>query len=333
MLKVYPSEGPSFISTTKSATGLNAWLVRTERSEMTRRFFPGMAYRDMHPFVAATECVDPIVPAPKGFTKIEHLSIFPFHHCANLLVDPPEDKPDNGNLDVIAKATLPKADAGGTSLINFRSATALNGMDTRVLIVYTKPPSLEEDTTNRSLFGKNQNKIKDFFTGKGMFEHAYIFSTEQKSTFRSCCLEGDTLSVTVLNETGKSDTLITASQFKRTEHGVWLNYIAVSDKQAKQNVYGAKGGFLTENTFFRNNGLGFTMLRTIQLMSCNYGNIPSLFIQVKLATNLAVYLRKIGFRIVKVPGLPVEVDSLAEESAGFARFQDTCHPEASPGFV
>ena len=65
-------------------------------------------------------------------------------------------------------------------------------------------------------------------------------------------------------------------------------------------------------------GLSFALLRAVQLLQCCHGWIPSLFIQVKMDTNLSRYLRRLGFTIVKLPDLSNEISALAKESPGYA---------------
>ena len=98
-------------------------------------------------------------------------------------------------------------------------------------------------------------------------------------------------------------------------------------------MWGTKGGFLPENTPFRGIGLAFSLLRAVQLLACCYGSRPSLYVQVRLDTALAVYLRGIGFNIVRMTGLHAAIADLAVDSPGYAEFKEKCPPDATDGIV
>jgi hypothetical protein len=63
-------------------------------------------------------------------------------------------------------------------------------------------------------------------------------------------LEGEAISINVFNEAGQEDTVVAAAQYKRTNHGLWVNYLAVTPKLVSNSVYGTHGDFLEENTSF-----------------------------------------------------------------------------------
>jgi hypothetical protein len=87
-------------------------------------------------------------------------------------------------------------------------------------------------------------------------EEGYFLTVDQKSQFREQCINGDTLSFTVLSENGKEDTIIAAIQHKPSDVGLWVHYFATSAKCVKKTVYGVRGVFLPEGQSFRSIGLG-----------------------------------------------------------------------------
>jgi hypothetical protein len=80
--------------------------------------------------------------------------------------------------------------------------------------------------------------------------------------------------------------------------GAWVNYFATSAKCVKKAVYGVHGVFLPEGQSFRSIELGFTLLRTIQLLQCVSAYTPTLHIQTNKESYLAKFLQKVGFKSV-----------------------------------
>jgi hypothetical protein len=114
---------------------------------------------------------------------------------------------------------------------------------------------------------------------------------------------------------------------------VWINYVAVTAKPASKAIYGANGGFLPDETSFPGIGLAFTLLWSIQLMTCCYGLSRTIFIQCKWDTALSRYLVKHGFQIIKTPDLAEVLVPLAVESKLVEYLNDFSSPENSPGYV
>ena len=283
-------------------------------------------------FVLCTNCANDIVDPSDSFYQVDLLFVFPFERCVGLYREPPPNITDNGFLQVLSNAVLPQPEKGPPLQIFFRKTFNLPSIQTRVFTVYTANPAPEEEaalTAANSLYGKNIIRLKEFF--RSSYEHGYVFTQEEREKFRDTCMQGDTLSVTVLNETGKEDTIIAAVQFQRSAFGAWINFLATTNKNSSPAMFGIKGGFLPANTIFRGTGIAFTLLRAVQLLQCSYGFSPSLFIQVKLETHLARYLMKLGFAIVKRPGLPPDIEDVAIIAPGFERWEEEYLPQATSG--
>jgi hypothetical protein len=160
-------------------------------------------------------------------------------------------------------------------------------------------------------------------------EPEYVLTIDQKSHFHNKCTKGESLSFTVMSESGKEDTGIAAVQFKRTEFGSWINYLGTTAKLVSKAVFGVRGIFLDEGMSFRNIGLCFTILRSVQLLQCCSGFAPNLFIQVVNNTQLEGFLKEIGFQPVPGTGLLETVASGFKFEAFMKRFK----PQEQDGFV
>jgi hypothetical protein len=147
----------------------------------------------------------------------------------------------------------------------------------------------------------------------------------EKTKFRNLFLLGDSLSVTVFNESGSDDTLVAAVQFKRTPFGAWINYICTTEKKAYQNAFGNKVDLLPNGTPFRNMGLALTLLRAIQLLQCCNGHAPTLFIRLKDGFQIYGYLLSLGFYVSQAPGR-------CHDEYAFTALQNGMNPITTPGF-
>jgi hypothetical protein len=201
--------------------------------------------------------------------------------------------------------------------------------------VHTRPPVVGANLSDKTQIGKNYLKIKEFFKmdDPPICEEAYVLTADQKSQFREQCINGDTLSFTVLSENGKEDTIIAATQYKRSDVGAWVNYFATSAKCVKKAVYGVRGVFLPEEQTFRSIGLGFTLLRTIQLLQCVSGYTPTLYVQASKESYLAKFLQKVGFKSVVSSDSSASDVSLGVASVHYKLFRTQCQPHQSSGYV
>jgi hypothetical protein len=102
--------------------------------------------------------------------------------------------------------------------------------NSRVLCVHSRPPAVGANLSDKTQIGKNYLKIKEFFKmdDPPSFKEGYFLTADQKSQFREQCINGDTLSFTVLSKNGKEDTVIAAIQYKQSDVGAWVNYFATS---------------------------------------------------------------------------------------------------------
>jgi hypothetical protein len=138
----------------------------------------------------------------------------------------------------------------------FRKLESLANSSKRVYCIYTTLPVPGEDYGIQSVYGMNIGKIKDFFKKKENFETPYHFTNFERGNYRQLALQGDSLSVTVFNESGTDDTLIAAVQFKRTTFGAWINYICTTAKAADQSAFGKKVPFISNGLPFSEHGNG-----------------------------------------------------------------------------
>jgi hypothetical protein len=310
-VKQYPTSGPSSISHTSYAVDVDAWLVRTELSSRVRLFFPGLEEFTHSCFLNMIKCTDPIMSHREGIYVHDNMTVILFRALQSIHKAKPkkknaEDPEPNNFLSQLMNSSLPKDKKGKDTTILFRNTFRTPGRLDRVLVVFFKMPRQGEILKKASLFTKNADKMKQFFSSAGNCEADYSFTPAESERFRALCIRGESLSITVLSENGLTDTIIASVQFKRTIHGAWINYLSTSCKGAGAGPFGVRSEFLPVDTPFRGMGLSFTLLRSVQALLCFNGQPPALFVRAKIGTSLFEYFQKRGFKVASshtVPGM------------------------------
>jgi hypothetical protein len=223
----------------------------------------------LHHFVACVDPALPIVNDSEDMLRSGPLRMFPFRYCAYLLRDQEPSKASiNNHLETLFAAQVPSNNKGIYPKMQFRKTINMSGATHRVFCVYNVPAQQDTDISNKSLYIRNMQKLKDFLVVSTRDDPGRQITHSQKQNFRKIFLEGDAISFNVFNEAGQEDTIVAAAQFKCTNHGLWINYLSVTSKPVTNSVYGIHREFLPENTSFQGIGLAFTLLRAIQLIGC-----------------------------------------------------------------
>jgi hypothetical protein len=162
--KVYPDFGPvHFAIAIQAEIGLWKWLTTPSACLNVRLYFPGINKEVLHPFVASVDPSHPIVNDSEDIFRFEALRIFPFCECAYLLRDQEPSKPSiNNHLDTLFSCQVPRNNKGNFPKMQFRKTMNMPDAKHRVFFVYSSNAGPDTDTSNRSLYIRNMQKVKDF---------------------------------------------------------------------------------------------------------------------------------------------------------------------------
>ena len=298
-IKQYPRHGPMSISRTADRFDIPLWLTMQELSGLTRLHFPGLEEIALRCFLHFSDVSVPTINVNPGIFRDEHTGMAPLAFVYSLLRSPPQAMIDtdqaNHNLETLADAVLPLGKKGATWDIIFRGALSMPQRQNRVWLVFSSSVKENEVLEKDAPFTKNVEKIRNFFKDKDNHEAMYKMGDAELTSFHRLCTLGESLSITCLSENGKADNVVAAIQFKRTEHGAWVNYFCTSNKTVTSGAFGSKPGFLPFGTPFRCMGLGFLLLRSLQLLlACNM-QPPTLYMRVQHSSELFQYLLDRGF--------------------------------------
>jgi hypothetical protein len=193
-------------------------------------------------------------------------------HVADSITTRPSTRRIQNKIHELADAVLPPPAKGREQESIFCKVLHMGECQDRGFCVYSAPGKTVHDTTDKSQFYKNMMKIKKLFkmTSPPICAPEYVLTQEQKSQFRDCLLHGELLSITVFNETGREDTLISVVQFKSTPLGTWIYYLGTTNKKMSPAIFGTKGRFLTEGQIIlqRWTSIGIVAGRAIVTMPC-----------------------------------------------------------------
>jgi hypothetical protein len=138
----------------------------------------------------------------------------------------------------------------------FRKAIPMKGCRICVFCVYAATPSVVDDSSIKSVYGKNIVKVKDFLNMTRNMEKAHQMTSDQRVNFRKTCLVGNTMIFNVFKEAGNEDIIIAAAQFKRTVHGTWINLFCRYFQISKEGCLWGKGRFFTRRYLILRNWSG-----------------------------------------------------------------------------
>jgi hypothetical protein len=233
--KLYPdNHQPSYISTSFGATGIQKWLVQHHLSQKVRRYFSGINKEMLCPFLDCVGVDKPTLQLMLSCFKLDNICIFPFLHCGGLYTDSPKIDNANEHLQLLSNAAVPVNAKGIVPEVIFQKLIKMTPFNSRVLCVHLRPPAEGANLSDKTQIGKKYLKIKEFFKmdNPPICEEGYFLTADQKSQFCEQCINGDTLSFTVLSKNGKEDTIIAAIQYKRSDVVFFCqrnNLFAVSD--------------------------------------------------------------------------------------------------------
>ena len=300
MIKEYPKIGPDNISFTSGQSDIPLWLTMQDSCGLTRLHFPGLDVITLRCFLHFANVSVPTISAPPGIQKNEHTTIAPLSFVVSLLRNPPQKMVEtigaNCFMKTLAESVLPPGKKGATSEIIFRAGLSMPQIQNRVFVVFSSAIQTSEPLAKDIPFkNKNVDKLRNFFKEKDNNEEMYYMSELELGSFHKLCTLGESLSITCLSENGKADVVVSAIQFKRTEHGAWVNYFCTSRKTVDVGPFGSKPGFLPIETPFRGMGLGFLLLRSLQLLLACNKQPPTVFMRVQHSSELFQYLLDRGF--------------------------------------
>jgi hypothetical protein len=172
--------------------------------------------------------------------------------------------------------------------------------------------------SNKNFTKKNLERAKRFFLSS-----IPIQSPQGKKKMAQCILAGEAFFVTVLRESGLDDVIIAGIQFKRNARGVWINFMATTDKLVLKSTFGSCPGFLEEQSPLRGLGIGLLLLRAVQLYQCCHGSPPNLFIQALRGSDFEAYLCKRGFRDASTSTVSYQFAPLGSPADQFWKLSDS----------
>jgi hypothetical protein len=233
---------------------IQKWLVQHHLSQKVRCYFSGINEEMLRPFLDCVGVDEPTLQPMQSCFKIDNICIFPFLRCGSLYTESPKIDNANEHLQpsIVIRCSGPCQCQGYSARGYFSKTHKNDSFNSRVLCVHSQPPAAGANLSDKTQIGKNYLKIKEFFKmdDPPICEEEYVMTADQKSQFREQCINGDTLSFTVLSEKGKEDTIIAATQYRRSDVGAWVNYFATSAKCVKKAVYGGRGVFCQRNNLF-----------------------------------------------------------------------------------
>jgi hypothetical protein len=146
----------------------------------------------------------------------------------------------------------------------------------RTYLVFTKGgPEHTEFTTN------NFERLKKLFG---------------KETRKSFLLTGNSFTINTFQQNGQDDVVLAGIQFKRTEHGAWINCVATTNIRGTAAIFGGTPRlYKDDDTPFTGMGLAFLLLRAVQLHLCFHGMVPHLFVEAENGTDFHKFLENRGF--------------------------------------